>query len=270
MAKRPLWLLVQSPGGQIPPSYMMARRLRESFSEMIAFVPHVAYSGGTLIALAANEVVMGEFSRLGPLDPQVGYSPNVDSWMMVSALSMQRAFDTLSVDLRTTAREEVGYPQQVLAEKLDPVIMEDWKAESLVVATYLQEVLEKAGYTQKEINSIQGDLVFTSFPHDYVIHRDRAKEYGLKCSPPDSDYLQHLELMQEWLVKYMLMPEFRHYIRFVTPAMEDADDTKDDAGAIAPVEEPTVPSRRVGKREESPVGAEDGARPQPANAGAGT
>jgi ClpP class serine protease len=40
-----------------------------------AFVPHYAMSGGTLIALAANETVMCQQSILGPIDPQVGSFP---------------------------------------------------------------------------------------------------------------------------------------------------------------------------------------------------
>jgi ClpP class serine protease len=38
-------------------------------------VPHYALSGGTLIALAADEIVMCEHSVLGPIDPQLGESP---------------------------------------------------------------------------------------------------------------------------------------------------------------------------------------------------
>ena len=42
---------------------------------MTAFVPHYAMSGGTLIALAANEIVMCQQSILGPIDLQVGSFP---------------------------------------------------------------------------------------------------------------------------------------------------------------------------------------------------
>ena len=42
---------------------------------MTAFVPHYAMSGGTLIALAADEIVMSEYAVLGPVDPQLGEYP---------------------------------------------------------------------------------------------------------------------------------------------------------------------------------------------------
>jgi ClpP class serine protease len=38
-------------------------------------VPHYALSGGTLIALAADEIVMREYAVLGPVDPQLGQCP---------------------------------------------------------------------------------------------------------------------------------------------------------------------------------------------------
>ena len=213
---------------------------------------------------------MGEFSRLGPVDPQVVYTRSSDNWLIsVSALSMKRAYETLKLELRTTAREEVAYPEQVLAEKLDPVLMEDWDAECTVVATYLQEVLTSAKYSQGTINTIVRNLVFTTFPHDYVIHRDRAREYKIKCETDDSERLQYLELMEEWLIEHMFESDFRHYIRFVTPAMEADHASKNTIGGLidsSPRSE--IPSGRVGEGEESAIGRQDGARAEPTTAGA--
>ena len=36
------------------------------------FVPHYAMSGGTLIAMAAQEIIMDRNAVLGPVDPQIG------------------------------------------------------------------------------------------------------------------------------------------------------------------------------------------------------
>ncbi len=216
MEKRPLWLLVHSPGGFIPSSYMIAKRLRTMFTKIVVFIPHVAASGGALIALSANEVVMGDFSRLGPLDPQVAYSPGTDCDLtQVSANCMERAIRSLEDTLRTTSEAEVTVPSRRMTAKLDPILREDWKAELFAVSHYLNELLSKGGYKQKSINSIVKNFVFTNYPHDFVIDKELAKEYGVNVSEvPDT--IVHLELMQEWLTKYMLKQEFRHYIRFVT------------------------------------------------------
>jgi hypothetical protein len=68
-----LHLLVNSPGGSVVSSYKVARALRLQFKKIRVFVPHVAASGATLIALTGNEIVMGLMSHLTPLDLQAGY-----------------------------------------------------------------------------------------------------------------------------------------------------------------------------------------------------
>jgi len=64
-------LLLQSPGGDIDVAekimYMCTRKAK-SFR---VIVPESAKSAATLIALAADEIVMGYTSELGPIDPQI-------------------------------------------------------------------------------------------------------------------------------------------------------------------------------------------------------
>ena len=52
-------------------SHAIARAVEAHPAKVTAYVPVYAMSGGTLIALAADEIVMGEFSVLGPIDPQI-------------------------------------------------------------------------------------------------------------------------------------------------------------------------------------------------------
>lgn len=65
------YLLVNSPGGSMDSSYKIARAIRMALKEITTFVPHVAASGGTLMAIAGNQVVMGPMSHITPLDTQV-------------------------------------------------------------------------------------------------------------------------------------------------------------------------------------------------------
>ncbi len=51
-------------------SYKIAHALRKTFNKIIVFVRHIAASGGTLLALTGNKIVMGMMSQLSPLDPQ--------------------------------------------------------------------------------------------------------------------------------------------------------------------------------------------------------
>lgn len=68
----PLDLVLHTPGGLVLPSLQIARAARAHRARVTVFVPHYAMSGGTLIALAADEIVMSPHAALGPVDPQIG------------------------------------------------------------------------------------------------------------------------------------------------------------------------------------------------------
>src|SRR3981081_2172996 len=71
----PLDLVLHTPGGLVVAALQIAKAVREHKAKVTVFVPHYAMSGGTLIALAADEIVMCPHSVLGPIDPQLGDSP---------------------------------------------------------------------------------------------------------------------------------------------------------------------------------------------------
>jgi ClpP class serine protease len=71
----PLDLVLHNAGGLVLAALQIAKAVREHKAKVTVFVPHYALSGGTLIALAADEIVMCEHSVLGPIDPQLGESP---------------------------------------------------------------------------------------------------------------------------------------------------------------------------------------------------
>ncbi len=70
----PIDIIVHTPGGLALAAEMIAMALRHHPARVTAIVPFYAMSGGTLIALAADEILMERFTTLGPVDPQVmGY-----------------------------------------------------------------------------------------------------------------------------------------------------------------------------------------------------
>src|SRR6266852_4650649 len=71
----PLDIVLHTPGGLVLASMQIARAIHKHQGKVTAFVPHYAMSGGTLIALAADEIVMSEYAVLGPVDPQLGQYP---------------------------------------------------------------------------------------------------------------------------------------------------------------------------------------------------
>ena len=71
----PIDLILHTPGGLVLASLQIAEAIRKHKGKVTAIIPHYAMSGGTLISLAASEIVMSEHAVLGPVDPQVGKYP---------------------------------------------------------------------------------------------------------------------------------------------------------------------------------------------------
>ncbi|MEX0788568.1 MAG: ATP-dependent Clp protease proteolytic subunit, partial [Anaerolineales bacterium] len=74
-ADRPIDLILHTPGGLALAAEMISTAVRWLPAKVTVIVPFYAMSGGTLIALAADEILMESYSVLGPLDPQTGGWP---------------------------------------------------------------------------------------------------------------------------------------------------------------------------------------------------
>src|SRR5581483_3803656 len=71
----PIDLVLHTPGGLVLAATQIARAIFTRKGKVTVFVPHYAMSGGTLLALAADEIVMSDYAVLGPVDPQLGQYP---------------------------------------------------------------------------------------------------------------------------------------------------------------------------------------------------
>ncbi len=69
--KKTLDLVIHTPGGDYEATKRIISYLLKTYEKIRVFVPHLAMSGGTLMACAADEIYMGHYSSLGPTDPQV-------------------------------------------------------------------------------------------------------------------------------------------------------------------------------------------------------
>jgi ClpP class serine protease len=73
--KKAIEIILHTPGGLVLAASQIARALSDHDGRIVAVVPHYAMSGGTLIALAADEIVLDRHAALGPVDPQLGQYP---------------------------------------------------------------------------------------------------------------------------------------------------------------------------------------------------
>lgn len=72
---RPIEIILHTPGGLVLAASQIAIALADHDGPVTAVVPHYAMSGGTLISLAADEIVLDPHAALGPVDPQLGQYP---------------------------------------------------------------------------------------------------------------------------------------------------------------------------------------------------
>ncbi len=119
----PIDLVLHTPGGLVLAAEQIARAIQKHRAKVTVFVPHYAMSGGTLIALAADEIVMDENAVLGPVDPQLGGFPAVSIIKAVEAKGADKVDDQTLI-LKDVAEKALAQVYEVvyglLAEKMEP------------------------------------------------------------------------------------------------------------------------------------------------------
>jgi len=150
----PLDIVLHTPGGLVLASLQIARALHKHDGKVTAFVPHYAMSGGTLIALAADEIVMSEDAVLGPVDPQLGNFP---------AASILKAVARKPV-------EKVKDDTLILADQAEKA--------TLQVRESVRELLAGKIPTGKD-TELARLLSEGTWTHDHPITYETAKSFGL-------------------------------------------------------------------------------------------
>src|SRR3954452_7356651 len=89
----PIDLVLHTPGGLVLASEQIAYALKAHPAKVTVLVPHYAMSGGTLIALAADEILMDAAAVLGPVDPQLGDTPAASLLRVASSKPVERIDD---------------------------------------------------------------------------------------------------------------------------------------------------------------------------------
>jgi len=119
----PIDMVLHTPGGLVLAAEQIALALLRHPAKVTVFVPHYAMSGGTMIALAANEINMDRNAVLGPVDPQLGQFPAVSILKAVSRKRIDRVDDNtlIMADMAEKAVRQVeDFLTELLSEKFTP------------------------------------------------------------------------------------------------------------------------------------------------------
>ena len=154
---RPIDLIIHTPGGLVLAAMQIARAVEAHPAKVTVFVPVYAMSGGTLIALAADEIVLGEFSVLGPIDPQIVGLP---------AASIVRARDSKPI-------EHVFDLTIVLADVSEKALAQVKRGAVELLASHLDKAAAEA---------LADKLAGGHWTHDYALTATEASALGLPVS----------------------------------------------------------------------------------------
>jgi len=155
--EQPLDLILHTPGGLVLAAEQIAKALVERKGKVTVFVPHYAMSGGTLIALTADEVVMDPNAVLGPVDPQIGGLPAAS---ILKVLELKR-------------------PAQISDEML---VLADMAAKArLQVAAFVAGILLKH-HPKDRAAALAIALTEGRWTHDFPITIEAARQLGIPVS----------------------------------------------------------------------------------------
>jgi len=168
-AEMPIDLVLHTPGGLVLAAMQIARAVEAHAAKVTVYVPVYAMSGGALSALAADEIVLGEFSVLGPIDPQIAGLPAASIVRARDSKPVEHVFD-LTLVLADVSEKALAQVKRGAVELLTPRL-------ELKAAEELASKLAGGHWT-----------------HDYALTAEEARGIGLpvKVGMP----LEIMELMK--------------------------------------------------------------------------
>ena len=158
----PIDLILHTPGGLVLATEQIAKALLRHRAKVTVFVPHYAMSGGTMLALAADEIVMDENAVLGPVDPQLGKLPAA-SLLQVVADKPIATIDDETLVMADVARKAMSQVQAFVRE-----LLEDSIPQQKISPDRIDEVLDA--------------LTSGRVTHDYPVTAEEVKALGLPVS----------------------------------------------------------------------------------------
>jgi|GEM_PF-113531 len=164
---KPIDMIIHTPGGILFSAYQIARALKEHKGRTTVFIPHYAMSGGTMIALAADKIVMDKDAIIGPLDPQL-----VEGKTALPAVSL------------------VDIPHFKKWDEIDDstIVLIDQAKKSLKQVREMVTSLLAGRMSPEQIQKVIDRLTGGQVTHDYPIFHEEAKKLGLPVStemPPE-------------------------------------------------------------------------------------
>jgi hypothetical protein len=200
-------LYLYTNGGDVIASWSIANLIRQFCDEFEVIVSSKALSGGTLICLGANNIVMTKQAVLGPIDPSTnsplnpqvpGAPPHAKAPVSVEAITgfLDFAKATLGPDA------DMKEPFQQLSNAIHPHVLGQAYRTRSQIRMLAKKLLATHPDEKKERDSILQFLCSESGSHDYTITRQEARDsLGLPVERPDDDLYKLIRAIQKDFAK---------------------------------------------------------------------
>jgi ClpP class serine protease len=205
-----LKLVITSPGGRVSSANKIARSIKNNFDSIETYVPHFAKSGGTLISLTGEEIVMGEISDLGPLDPQMPMKDGGRSSSRDVIDSYHRWID----QWQKKHPSEASAPEQSMIERMDILEYEEAKKSLDEMKNYTQDILSSHdNISEKEARKTVENLV-DGFPvHGYTLtYEDATEVLPDNMITPETERQEEMDVLRRWMDEYAFDNSSHHAV----------------------------------------------------------
>ncbi|PSF35706.1 hypothetical protein C7H19_15835 [Aphanothece hegewaldii CCALA 016] len=155
----PIDLILHTPGGLVLATEQIARALIRHPAKVTVFIPHYAMSGGTMLALASDEIVMDANAVLGPVDPQLGNMAAASILSVVDRKSIDK-IDDQTLMMADLAKKAVAQVQRF-------------------VRTLLLDDIPQPKIAPHNVETIIDKLTTGQITHDCPITVEEATSLGL-------------------------------------------------------------------------------------------
>lgn len=154
----PIDLVLHSPGGLVLASEQIACALKRHKGKVTVFIPHYAMSGGTLVSLSADEIIMDPDAVIGPIDPQLG--------------NAREGYYPAASILKALEQPNPNRDDQTL-------ILGDVARKAMVQVYNVVYSLIKDNMPDDKARDLASSLSDGRWTHDYPINFEQARSMGL-------------------------------------------------------------------------------------------
>lgn len=186
-------IIIHSPGGRVEATEALVNYTRSKFSDIRAIVPHEAMSAATMFACAANQIVMGRQSCLGPIDPQF----QLQTPLGVQSVPAQAILDQFDRAKRECSADRANLPVWIPSlQQYGPALLEQCEhaialSEELVTDWLARWMLRRS----KKRTERSGQIANALSQHERLRTHARPlgpvylRSLGMKIAPLEADQL---------------------------------------------------------------------------------